>query len=289
MHQITAQVLKYAAFTADGRGGNPAGVVLDADALTDSQMLAIARAIGFSETAFATEGGRRLRFFSPRAEVAFCGHATLATAVALAEREGTGTRELETEAGTVTVRTDTDPDGLRATLTSPPAWSRPVARAAVSAALAAFGWQRDQLDPSYPVRVANAGNDHLMLGLARLETLADFDYDFEALGALMGREGWTTVHAFVRRQQGEFRVRNAFPPGGVHEDPATGAAAAAFGGYLRDLGLVAPTDRFTVRQGVELGAPSRIDVEVASLDRRVRVSGYATRLALSPYDELELL
>lgn len=289
MHTITAEVLKYSAFTDGGRGGNPAGVVLAADALTDSQMLAIAQAIGFSETAFASEDGRRLRFFSPRAEVAFCGHATIATAVALAEREGPGSRELATRAGTITVDTASAAGAMLATLTSPPASTRPASGAAVSATLAAFGWSAHQLDQTYPAHVANAGNDHLVLGLARLETLADFDYDFEALGALMDREGWTTVHAFVQEEPSRFRVRNAFPPGGVREDPATGAAAAAFGGYLRDRGSIAAPDRFTIRQGVEMGSPSRIEVEVPAGDRRIRVSGHATQLALSPYDDLEFL
>ena len=156
---------------------------------------------------------------------------------------------------------------------SPPAGTRPASDVAVSAALAAFGWGADELDPRYPAHVAHAGNDHLMLGLAELETLAQFDYDFEALGDLMEREGWTTVHAFVHDQPGHFRARNAFPPGGVREDPATGAAAAAFGGYLRDLGLVAPPDRLTVRQGVELGTPSRIEIEVPLHGRQIRGPG----------------
>ena len=97
---MSAHVLRYAAFTDRGAGGNPAGVVLGAGTLTDAQMLAIAAAIGYSESAFVVDGpnepgGRAegpdeatLRFFSPVAEVAFCGHATVATAVALAERRG---------------------------------------------------------------------------------------------------------------------------------------------------------------------------------------------------------
>jgi PhzF family phenazine biosynthesis protein len=282
---MSAEVLKYAAFTDGGRGGNPAGVVLDAQALTDAQMLAIADAIGFSETAFVTDGGHRLRFFSPKAEVAFCGHATIATAVALAERDGYGDREWHTAAGRVTVETSPGTRGPQATLTSPPTTMRAASASVVGETLAALGWDSSELDPSYPVHVANAGNDHLVVGLARLETLARFAYDYEALSALMSREGWTTVHAFVAQQPGAFRVRNAFPPGGVHEDPATGAAAAAFTGYLRGLDLLPPTGRITIRQGVEMCRPSLIETQVAP-DGRVRVSGTATRLALSPYDEL---
>ncbi len=232
---MSAQVLRYSAFTADGAGGNPAGVVLDSDALSDAQMLAIAAAIGYSETAFVSGDRARLRFFSPLAEVAFCGHATVAAAVAMAEREGPGRRHLQTAAGTVSVETLLGAEGVEATLTSPPASTSPAEESVVAEALAAFGWTPDALDGSYPVHVANAGNDHLILGVSGLDTLADFAYDFGALDTLMAREGWTTVHAFVRQGPDRFRVRNAFPPGGVHEDPATGAAAAAFGGYLRDL------------------------------------------------------
>jgi PhzF family phenazine biosynthesis protein len=83
-------VLRYSAFTTDPSGGNPAGVILDTGALADTAMLAVAARIGYSETAFVTardEAARRyrLRYFSPRAEVAFCGHATITTAVALEE------------------------------------------------------------------------------------------------------------------------------------------------------------------------------------------------------------
>lgn len=81
---MTAQVLRYAAFTDHGRGGNPAGVVLDAAGLSQTQMSAIAADVGYSETAFLppsdTPGTYRVRYFSPLAEVAFCGHATVASA-----------------------------------------------------------------------------------------------------------------------------------------------------------------------------------------------------------------
>ena len=80
------EVLRYAAFTDDPAGGNPAGVVLDASGLDDAAMQAIAAEIGYSETAFVTgrdaSGDLHVRYFSPEAEVPFCGHATIATGVA---------------------------------------------------------------------------------------------------------------------------------------------------------------------------------------------------------------
>ena len=134
-------VLRYAAFTDHGRGGNPAGVVLDAGGMSDERMLAVAAEVGYSETAFVTgsEGDGRftLRYFSPRAEVAFCGHATVATAVALAERDGPGRLLLDTRAGEVGVLTAVQPSGtphapgggLTATLTSVPTRTRPARHA----------------------------------------------------------------------------------------------------------------------------------------------------------------
>lgn len=277
---MSAEVLRYAAFTADGGGGNPAGVVLDAGLLTDAEMLAIARALGHSETAFVHPGGV-VRFFSPRAEVAFCGHATIATAVALAERDGPGRLRLVTAAGPVAVTTRAEDGGFTATLTSPPTWTRPVEPGALDAALTALRWTRDQLDPRYPVHVAYAGNQHLVLGVGDRATLAGLDYDYPALDALMARERWTTVHLFWAETATTFHARDPFPPGGVVEDPATGAAAAAFGGYLRDLGLVPSPARLVIHQ-----LRSRLLVDVTAGDRTVQVTGHAARLALSPYDEL---
>lgn len=120
-------VLHYTAFATDPAGGNPAGVVLDASGLNHAAMLAIAAGLGYSETAFLTpppdgltEPGRAftLRYFSPKAEVSFCGHATVATAVALAERMGPGGLTFATKSGTVPVEVAEVDGVLHATLTS---------------------------------------------------------------------------------------------------------------------------------------------------------------------------
>jgi PhzF family phenazine biosynthesis protein len=175
---------------------------------------------------------------------------------------------------------------LLATLTSPPTSTRPVDGAVLTEALAALRWSHDDLDPRYPAHVAFAGNDHLVLGVRSRQVLADLDYDYAALERLMARERWTTAHLFRAETPTTFDVRNPFPPGGVVEDPATGAAAAAFGGYLRDLGLVGTPSRLTLHQGVDMGRPSLLLVDLAAGATTVQVSGRATRLALSPYDEL---
>jgi PhzF family phenazine biosynthesis protein len=278
------EVLRYAAFTRDPAAGNPAGVVLDAGRLDDTAMLRIAAEVGFSETAFLTPGdGRRgaydVRYFSPQAEVPFCGHATVASAVALAEREGPGRLELATRAGLVRVDTARDGAGhLAATLTSVATSTRDVSREDLAEALAALRWSPGDLDVQLPPRVAYAGVHHLVLAAATRGRLAALDYDFERLLGLMTRRVWTTVQLVWREGPALFHARDPFPVGGVVEDPATGAAAAAFGGYLRELGLVAPPATLTLLQGEDLGRPSRLVVDVPAGEPYVRVTGNAVRM-----------
>jgi PhzF family phenazine biosynthesis protein len=277
------QVLRYAAFTTSPDGGNPAGVVLDAAGLDDAAMQRIAADVGYSETAFVTgpatgsSPGRHLavRYFSPLAEVPFCGHATIATAVAHAERHGPQDLVLHTRAGPVGVRV-ADLDGRpAATLTSVPPHTEPVADADLAEALAALGWPPADLDEALPPRVAFAGARHLVLGAATRDRLARLDYDMARLGALMAARDWTTVQLAWRESAGVFHVRDPFPPGGVVEDPATGAAAAALGGYLRDLALVEPPADLVLHQGTELGRPSLLRVHVPLGDAGIEVTGHA--------------
>ncbi|QUH04400.1 PhzF family phenazine biosynthesis isomerase [Saccharopolyspora erythraea] len=277
-------VLRYSAFDDGGRGGNPAGVVLDARGLTEERMQEIAAEVGYSETAFLVErpGDRhhRIRYFSPLAEVGFCGHATIATAVALAERDGAGELLLTAPVGDVAVDTRTEGGRVVATLTSVAPAVREVDEGDLAAVLGALGWDAAELDPGLPPRIANAGNDHLVLAAATRRRLAELDYDRAALGALMAERGWTTVHLVWRGDDGEFHARDPFPPGGVYEDPATGAAAAAFGAYLRVLGAVEPPVRITIHQGEDMGRPSRLLVDIpAGAASGIAVTGSAVPIS----------
>ncbi|MBC2873949.1 MULTISPECIES: PhzF family phenazine biosynthesis isomerase [Streptomyces] len=284
----TPEVLRYTAFSADPAGGNPAGVVLDAAGLDDADLLRIAAEVGYSETAFLTappEGAAEpdrsftLRFFSPLAEVSFCGHATVATAVALAERRGPGEFVFVTPAGTVPVSVAEHDGVLRATLTSVEPHTEDAAPEDVAEALAALDWPAADLDPAFPPRIAYAGARHLVLGAATRERLAALDYDFDRLTALMRKLGLTTVQLVWREDESVFHVRDPFPVGGVVEDPATGAAAAALGAYLRERGLVGDDATLTLHQGADLGRPGLLEVTLRPGDSRVRVSGTAARIA----------
>ncbi|MFE5829039.1 PhzF family phenazine biosynthesis isomerase [Streptomyces sp. NPDC056488] len=278
------EILRYTAFTTDPAGGNPAGVVMDAAALDETAMLAIAAEVGYSETAFVTAADNtarrfRLRYFSPLAEVAFCGHATVATAVALAERIGTGPLVFDTPVGEITLDTSAGFEGpVTATLTSVPTRSRPATTEELDASLAALRWSPQDLDPALPPHVAFGGNEHLILASATRQRLAALDYDFDALAEVMHRHGWTTLQLVWRENPELFHARDPFPVGGVVEDPATGAAAAALGGYLRTLHALPPTGTFTIHQGEDLGRPSLLRVEASTTHPRVRVSGRAVAI-----------
>lgn len=279
-------VLRYRAFAEHPHGGNPAGIVLDAAGKTDAQMQHVAAAVAYAETAFVTgedAEGFDVRYFSPVGEVPFCGHATIALGSALAEERGPGDRVFRTRSGPVSVQTVRTDDGtLLATLTSvPPVISIP-APDDLQAAMAILDWEETDLHPHLPPRVAYAGSHHLILVAGREERLDRLDYDYDRLKSLMDGLGWITIElVWPSRWPLEHRVRGVFPAAPVLEDPATGAAAAGYGAYLRHLGAIDPPFRLTLRQGEAIARPCTLYVDVPVGDGGVRVSGGAVRICAS--------
>lgn len=274
------EVLRYTAFADRPDGGNPAGVVLDSS-LDREHMLQVAEAVGYSETAFLTPRGGGtdeydVRYFSPQAEVPFCGHATIAGAVALAERGHSGDLTFHTVAGPVPVATRTGPSGqLVASLRSVTPRVEALGTTDLDEALAALAWHHTDLDGQLPARIAFAGARHLILAAASRARLAELDYDFDRLRTFMVERDLTTVDLVWREHELLYHARNPFPVGGVYEDPATGAAAAAFGAYLRELGLITPPATIAIHQGDDLGRPSRLTVDITPDHDGIIVSGTA--------------
>lgn len=276
-------VLRLTAFSSDPAGGNPAGVVLDATGLGEAEQLAVAAEVGFSETAFLVPRAERdyaVRYFSPLAEVPFCGHATIAAGVALAERIGPGALTFHTPAGRVELRTTVEPgQPVSATLVSVAPRTAELSDDLRRRLLAALRWAESDLDPALPARLAYAGAWHPIIAATSRQRLAELDYDFEALAALMAEQQWTTVDLVWRESPTVVHARNPFPPGGIVEDPATGAAAAAFGGYLRELRLVEVPATVTIHQGVDMGRPSLLTVDIpAAPGSGIAVTGTAVPL-----------
>jgi PhzF family phenazine biosynthesis protein len=279
------ELLRLAAFTLDPSGGNPAGVWLGQALPEPIEMLRIAAEVGYSETAFLAPDGTgsaaafRARYFSAAAEVPFCGHATIASGVALADRSEPGRFLLTTNNGLVPVDTERRDNGhLVATLTSVEPRVDDAEPQLLAATLAALQWKADELDPGLPPAVGFAGAFHLIIAAGSYERLARLSYDFDRLRSIMLAADLTTVQLIWRQSREVIRARDPFPVGNVVEDPATGAAAAATGAYLRWRGEIVPPATFAIHQGVEMGRPSLIEVEVPDATGGIRVSGTAVSL-----------
>ena len=273
-------VQRFAAFSDGDTGGNPAGVVI-CDSLPVAELMQqVAAEVGYSETAFAAPraGGWRVRYFAPRMEIPFCGHATIALGAALALQNGDGVFELQINDGAITVEGRRTGERVAAALQSPPTRSAPAPADQVVEALRLFSLAADDLDPMIPPAVANAGANHLVLALKRRERLSEMAYDLEAGRALMTAGDLATISLIVAETAGLFHARNPFAAGGVYEDPATGAAAAALGGYLRDLSWP-HNGAIDIVQGQDMGMRSLLRAEIpAQAGASIRVSGAVRRL-----------
>ncbi|ARW82257.1 PhzF family phenazine biosynthesis protein [Aeromonas salmonicida] len=291
---LEPELVRIAAFSDGLQGGNPAGVWIGASLPGAHEMQHIAAEVGFSETAFAApmstplfQGAQaveptaelrewRVRYFSPEAEVPFCGHATIALGVALARRFGEGEYGLHLNQAVIKVSGWLDGEGhWQAALQSPPTRSKSAPAELVAAALDLFGYTPADLDPRIPPALIHGGADHLVLALNSRAALAAMEYELEQGRTLMRKEGLVTILLAHAAREQLFHTRNPFAYGGVYEDPATGAATAAFAGYLRDIhwphgGII---DLF---QGEDMGMASHLHAEIpAEPGSSIRVFGRA--------------
>jgi PhzF family phenazine biosynthesis protein len=272
------EILHYAAFTDRPEGGNPAGVVLDARGLDAAAMQAIAARLGYSESAFVfprADGEFDLRYYAPAGEVGFCGHATVATAAALAHTRGPGPLRFHIRPGALAVDTRVDGAGIaEATLTSVAPYVEAPAPGLAPDLAAALRLPESALDPALPARIAFAGGREFIVGVRTRAQLAALDYDFDALLAFCHRHDLQGGIVAWRAAADTFHARGPFPVGGVVEDPATGAAAAALGAYLRELGATTVPATVTIHQGEDMGRPSRLVVDIGT-SGGIRVTGQA--------------
>lgn len=282
------EVLRLNAFAASAGGGNPAGVVLDASQLSADQMQAMAKQLGYAESAFVTQipqppteltpGSVGIRYFSPYAGVPFCGHATVATAVALAERYGVGSYLFDTKSGEIKLETSQHGDSITASFTSVEPKGTEISAEVLATLLELLGLTAADLRVDYPPRIAYAGNPHPVLVISEDLIFDSFEFDPALIRQLMDQQGWTGTITVLRLLNAQtFEARNLFPVGVITEDPATGSAAASVGAYLRALGLVQTPTQVQIQQGRHVGRPSILEVDIPE-HGGITVTGSATQL-----------
>lgn len=263
------------AFSKDKTTGNPAGVVLDADNLSDEQMLNIAAELGFSESAFVSSSDVadfRVRFFSPKQEVDFCGHATIATFHTLVEQgrilvPGADKRTVtqETKAGVLNVTCHAD-GKIVMNQNAPEFGAIETDRVSIAELL---GIKPENI-LDHPIQAVSTGTPKLMIPVDSLKTLQAIQPNLEGIAAYSKARGFYPFTAETLDPNADFHARQFNPAAGINEDPLTGVAAGALGCYAKKYNLVAK-DQILIEQGYTMNMGGRMIVDVSD---GVKVGGY---------------
>lgn len=267
-------VFQVDAFTRRQFTGNPAGVVLHADPLSEDEMLAIAREINNADTAFvlAPDGPDhdvRVRFFTPRTEAAFVGHATVAAHYVLSREGGVRRVRQRQKSGIVDVEIRGEGDGrVIAVRQSPPPLGRELTDRERLAVLDALALSSGDLDTRCPMRIGGGASTRLLIGVRGTEQLRQMKPDptrLTTLSAQLGAAGYF-VFTLAPQTEGAFTESRMFCPAlGIPEDPVSGNAHGILASYLSHLGIVKPTDdkaNFRGAQGHFVHRPGAVDVEL---------------------------
>jgi PhzF family phenazine biosynthesis protein len=270
-------------FARTTRGGNPAGVVLDADRLSEPSMQKIAARAGLSETAFvqkSTAADFKIRFFTPAAEVDLCGHATLAVFSLLfgLRRIPAGRHSQETKAGILGV--EVQADGTVFMEQTLPSFENAIDCGEVAGSL---GIGLDSLAPDLPVQIVSTGLRDIIVPIISLRALSSLEPDLDRIADISKKHGAVGYHAFSRetKQKSTAHCRNFAPLYGIPEEAATGTSSGALACYLFKQGRITDQQarRLVFEQGYGMGRPSVILVRLEIGNNEitgVHVGGKAT-------------
>jgi len=269
------QVHQVDAFTREPFTGNPTGVVLNADALSEAQMLAIARELNNAETAFilapdADDHTVRARFFTPRSEAGFVGHATIAAQYVLSGRhDAPRWQRQKSKAGIVDIEVRGSNEERRIAIRrSPPPIGRELNDRERLAVLDALALASESLDTRIPPRIVGAAGTRLLIGVRGPEPLKQLKPDLARLTTLSAQigAGGYFVFTLVSNASDHLTEARMFCPAlGIAEDPVSGNAHGLLGAYLAWLGLLTRNGeraRFSGVQGYSLHRPGRVEVEL---------------------------
>ncbi|MBL0739988.1 PhzF family isomerase [Chryseolinea lacunae] len=263
-------------FTKEKFRGNPAGVVLNADGLTDSEMQALARELNNSETAFlfppdASDCDCMIRYFTPTIEVPSCGHATIAALYAKAHEEqlAPGTLRAKTKIGVLPIEIAQHNGDYQITMTQGKFELAPPLNDAVShELLTALGLVEADRDNKCPIQIASTGHSKVMIGITSREKMNALKPNLAALAELSKRiqcNGYF-VFTFDSNNSDILTHGRMFAPAiGISEDPVTGNANGPLGGYLVQNKIASyqgNTFKFNGSQGEAIGRNGIVQVSV---------------------------
>lgn len=280
--------LQVDAFTDRPLGGNPCAVVLDADPLDAATMLAIAREMNLSETAFVRQSRVAdfgVRYFTPTEEIPLAGHPTIATTFALVH---TGRLSLTGECTAITLELPVGPipveiltvQGKIARIVMTQKKPQFLALLEPELVVKAFGLARKDLLPGMALQVVSTGTPQLMVPVRGLEELRRAWPDFAVYGALRRQFSFFSAHLFCLEgatPEGRTFARHFCDPPDLIEDPVTGSATGGMGAYLWRYGLIDSPD-FLAEQGHWMHRPGQVHVEVVGPPEAietVRIGGQA--------------
>jgi PhzF family phenazine biosynthesis protein len=281
--KIKAYTLNAFAKTPDG--GNPAGVVLSADKLTEAQMKSIASVIGFSETAFVIRSDKadfKVRFFTPTDEVDLCGHATIATFSTLLALEIVipGNYTQETKAGILDVKVNEDRSILMDQ--NLPVYSEIVDKNEIAASL---NITPDQIIDDLPVQVVSTGLRDIIIPVKSSSVLKAIKPNNDIISEISKKYNVTGYHIFTFDTHSDSiaNCRNLAPLYGIPEESATGTSNGALACYLYKYNKLSDEQQkhMTIEQGYTMNKPSEIIAELHQLHGEissVKVGGSALNL-----------
>ncbi len=276
------------AFSTEPLAGNAAGVIPEANGLSDQQCQAIARELSVSETAFlfdSREADRRIRYFTPTQEVELCGHATIA-AHAWLNTEGEleiGTHTLETNVGVLEVEL-TENGTVWMTQDLPTVEAREIPYSRLADALGVDKATLQDVGADLPVARASTGLAFLLVPINFLESLGSIRPSLDAIKTLSEEHDVAGIYVFTfdtLRGDSTLHARMFAPAAGVDEDPVTGTASGACGAYLHDVGAGAfddPPEQMVFEQGHFIDRPGLLNVQVGQDDQGrcdIRIGGQA--------------
>ena len=277
---MECKIYRMSSFLKEPHGGNPAGVVINADSLSEEEMQSIAEEVGYSETAFVLSSSNadfKVRFFTPFIEVELCGHATIATYSLLRDLNiiTTGFYTQETEVGILKIEVKSDMVYMEQV---PPVYGEYIDPLEIEKCFN----KKDFIDTSLPIRILSTGMNEIFVPVKSVKYLNKLVPNIDMINELSIKYHVIGIHCFSLTTEGNVDAygRNFAPVVGIDEESATGTSNGALGCYLNNYILKDKTT-FILRQGYSMNKPSEIITKLTKKNDEiitVFVGGNAERI-----------